>query len=120
MVEGEVGSIATRRGVSPNRPALIDVQFAAPSSVLKTPPDVAAYTVAGLAGSIARALTVTCGAPIRPLLAAAQLWPPSLLLKTPASVPANSVEGVEGSIARAKTLAVGIAPSAAAQLPPPS
>src|SRR5260221_14428959 len=86
--EDAVGSTAMTRAARPESPALMDVQLAAPFVVLKTPPDVLAYTVVGEAGSIARALTMIGGAASRPLLAAVQLWPSSVLLKTPASVPA--------------------------------
>ena len=87
-MEGDVGSIAMRRVKYRDKPALSDVQLAAPLVVLNKPPAVTAYTVAGEAGSIANALTLDCDVPSRPALATAQLRPPSMVLKTPASVPA--------------------------------
>src|SRR6266498_2931151 len=85
--------------------------------LLRTPPPpVAAYTVVGVNGSIARALTVRN---VRPVLAAVQLPPPLRLLKTPPQVAAYSVAGVSGSIARALTLRFVRPLVTAVQLPPP-
>src|SRR4030095_8816772 len=78
---------------------LISVHDAASSLVLKSPSAVAAYSVAGVAESNARALTAKLEPPKVPGLAATQLWPPSAPLKPPASVPANTVEDRVGSTA---------------------
>src|SRR6266542_3100795 len=85
------------------RPVLTAAQLPPPLTLLNTPPpSVPAYTVAGVAGSIVRALTFRF---VRPALTAAQLPPPLPLLNTPPPfVPAYTVAGVTGSTARALTM----------------
>ena len=63
------------------RPVLAATQLPPPLPLLNTPfPFVPAYTVAGVAGSIARAQMYVA---VRPVLTAAQLPPRSTLLNTP-------------------------------------
>jgi hypothetical protein len=85
----------TSRFVSP---VFIALQLTPPSVLLKIPPEVPAYTVEGVVGSIARALIFRF---VSPVFTALQLPPPSVLLNTPPpKVPAYKVEGVVGSTAR--------------------
>src|SRR5262245_42731832 len=89
MVVGIAGSISTEQTWS-DTPAVL--QVVPPSTLLKSPEPVPAYTVVGVTGAIARA-TVPW---VRPV--AVQVVPPSILLKTPRSAPAKTVAGVEGSL----------------------
>jgi hypothetical protein len=66
------------------RPLLRGAQLAPASSLLKTLPSVAAYTVLEDVGSTARSRTFRS---VSPVFEAAQVVPPSSLLKTPSKVP---------------------------------
>src|SRR3989442_8450556 len=78
------------------RPTVIVFQLAPPSVLLKPPSEVAAYTVLGAVGSMARARTL--GKDGRPVLAALQVAPASVLLNT-VSAPTYTVPGLVGSMA---------------------
>src|SRR5262249_10770841 len=80
---GWAGPIAKSRTRAPGSPAEPWPQLIPPFVVLKTsPPNVPAYTVLGVRGSIARVLTKLSLEPGRPEDASFQLVPPSVVLNT--------------------------------------
>src|SRR5207253_3601580 len=118
IVHGVSQSRSLQQGVAVS-PLFAARQCSPPSVLLNAPPSrVPAYTVVGIAGSIARAPTKRL---VSPLFAANQSAPPSVLLNTPPSkVPAYSVVGIAGSIARARTKRLVSPLLAANQFLPPS
>src|SRR6185369_1035322 len=106
-------------GLFPPMPLFIAVQLVPPFVVLKKPlPNVPAYIVVVLEGSIASARTF--GTPGRPkLLSGVQVPPPSVVLNTPLPEPTYIVEGVAGSNTIEKTTAPFIGIVSAVQLAPP-
>src|SRR5579859_2651750 len=99
----------------PARPALAGLQLWPPLTLLNTPLHVAAYRLAGVCGSTARAWTQK----FRPLLAGLQLPPALVLLNTPPKNPtAYRVAGFSGSTARLWISAAVMPVLAALQLAP--